>query len=269
MKLLLTLALATAAAPAYAVMPGGLVAHSARTTGSATTAEVTMTVEAAPPDSSSYFWAQQFFTDRDHGGYFGLQTGGVINNRNVGKIAIFSLWNAVDAEAGPRSRAERFGGEGVGWSVRMPFQWVQGVSYRFRLEKDGPQWWRLLLLDPAAGTHDIGRIKLPVDAPLQPVFAAFTEVFRAAPSCEAVPAARTVFSDLTYGGAPVPLELPVPYGNCRTEAAGSLRGGAAVHEVQPSGPSQTTPPPPAAPKPAKPYAPPPEDAPPAEPNIDQ
>ena len=60
--------------------------HVARPAGpAATTMEVTFNVDVAPPASSSYFWAQQFWIDAsiDHGGYLGLQTGGVIGGRDA------------------------------------------------------------------------------------------------------------------------------------------------------------------------------------------
>src|ERR1700678_2284257 len=48
----------------------------------------------------------------------GLQTRG---SEPTGKIAIFSVWGAIDAE-GPEYAAP-FGGEGVGMTVRASYNW--------------------------------------------------------------------------------------------------------------------------------------------------
>ena len=43
----------------------------------------------------------QFWLDAsiDHGGYLGMQAGGIINGQRVGKILIVSAWNASNATA--------------------------------------------------------------------------------------------------------------------------------------------------------------------------
>lgn len=220
---------------ALAVVPGGLVASHNFAAGPSTSMEVTIAIEAAPPDSSSYFWAQQFFANStiDHGGYFGIQTGGVIGNQNVGKMLIFSIWNADQAEAGPGATAQPFGGEGVGYSVRLPMQWMEGVPYRFRLEKDGPLWWRLTVSAAGGAPALIGRIRITQDVPLRLSFATFTEFFRDLGSCTDLPYARARFADLVVGTALVPVYDSTPYGTCVAHARGYVRGYAAVHEIRP------------------------------------
>lgn len=103
----------------------------------ATSLQVTLTIEREPTPSGTYFWAQQFRPAGpvDHGGYFGLQTGGVIGNQIVGKMLIFSIWNAVEAQAGPSATAQPFGGEGIGYSVRRAFAWQENVPYTFRMQR--------------------------------------------------------------------------------------------------------------------------------------
>jgi hypothetical protein len=54
----------------------------------------------------------------------------------TGKIAIFSVWEALGAES--PAWAAPFGGEGEGWSVRIPFAWEVGQTYRFALSRSGP-----------------------------------------------------------------------------------------------------------------------------------
>jgi Domain of unknown function (DUF3472) len=218
---------------ALAVVPGGLVSSHNYASGSANSLEVTLTIEVSPPENSSYFWAQQFFTSTtiDHGGYFGIQTGGTIGSQNVGKMFIFSIWNADQAEAGPNATAQTFGGEGIGYSVRLPYQWQQGTPYRFRLEKDGGQWWKLTITPSGSAAIYLGRIHITQNVPLQTGFAAFTEYFRNINSCQSLPEARVSFSNFVYGAQAVPVNDSAPYGTCIGQGRGYIRGNAAVHEV--------------------------------------
>ncbi len=59
-----------------------------------------------------YFWAAQFWFGGGDGGYIGLQPDGIKKGAHVGKMAIVSIWDALDAE--PHENCEVFGGEGVG-----------------------------------------------------------------------------------------------------------------------------------------------------------
>jgi hypothetical protein len=94
----------------------------------------TVTPESDPtPDG--YFWSHQVAIIGGEAAYAGLQTVGA---EPKGKIAIFSVWNAMGA-ASP-SYAAPFGGEGVGWSVRIPFQWEVGATYPFSIMRSGDTW---------------------------------------------------------------------------------------------------------------------------------
>lgn len=224
-----------------AVVPGGLVHSHHAASGSATSMEVTITVEVSPPDNSSYFWAQQFFTSTtvDHGGYFGIQTGGNIKDEGiVGKMFIFSIWNAVQAEAGPGATAQKFGGEGVGYSVRMPYQWQANTPYRFRLEQDDEFWWRLTITPPNLPAIYLGRIRITQVVPLQTWFAEFTEYFGTLSACTDLPPTKASFSNFTYGEQSVAVwdassipEQPPNY-PCSSHAHGYILGDSAVHEVR-------------------------------------
>ncbi len=63
--------------------------------------------------------------------YGGLQTNGLINGEWVGKMAIFSLWDAPDASPEPGVEKVRFTGEGVGYSLRIRYDWQPNTTYRF------------------------------------------------------------------------------------------------------------------------------------------
>jgi hypothetical protein len=84
------------------------------------------------------------------GGYLGLQTEG---SEPTGKIAIFSVWGAVDAD-GPEYAAP-FSGEGVGMTVRIRYQWVPGRRERLTVRADGDGWWRA-----EVENRPIGRVRV-------------------------------------------------------------------------------------------------------------
>jgi hypothetical protein len=225
------MALLTAASGA--LVPGGLVASRGHGEGTASTLEVTIRVEVAPPEASRYFWAQQFHpaSSAHRVGYFGIQSSGNIAGRPAGRLFIFSIWNATAAEAGAGATAQRFGGEGTGYSVRLPYDWKEGAPYRFRLEKDGSHWWRLTVSEKGSDPFYVGRIRITEDAPLAARFVSFTEYFGEVEGCAALGFARAAFEDLRFGAQRIDPADNAPYGRCATSAKGWRRGGAAVHEV--------------------------------------
>ena len=111
--------------------------------------------EIDPGPDSTYFWAHQFQCVDGAGGYVGLQTRGNRADGSVGKIAIFSLWDATGG-AGPG--AVRFSGEGTGWSTRVAWPWSAGRTYRLRLEvgEETPEgaWWSAWVSDMESGEED-------------------------------------------------------------------------------------------------------------------
>lgn len=135
-----------------------------------------------------YYWANQFGfvggSKNGFDGYIGLQTVGPIftadpkhrqdarKNRFVKKtrIAIFSIWNALDAKpADGKSYAAPFGHEGKGWSCKVEYPWREGVTYTIRVWQLGdakkpnePEWWRGSIIDQSTGKETvIGDIQVP------------------------------------------------------------------------------------------------------------
>jgi hypothetical protein len=102
------------------------------------------------PSPVGYFWSHQVGFVGGEGAYVGLQTAG---SEPTGKIAIFSVWDAVDAE-GPEYAAP-FAGEGTGMSVRIRYPWVPGRREDLGLRADGDGWWRA-----EVGDRLIGRIRV-------------------------------------------------------------------------------------------------------------
>ena len=123
--------------------------------------EHTLVPEIDPGPRATYFWAHQFGLVGGQGGYIGLQTKGNRADGSLGKMAIFSLWDATGAE-GPG--VVRFGGEGTGWSARIPLLWQAGHHYRLRIEAaedtvEG-RWWVATVADLDTGDdHGIGRLR--------------------------------------------------------------------------------------------------------------
>jgi hypothetical protein len=109
--------------------------------------EWTVTPETDPsPDG--YFWSHQVAIVGGSAAYAGLQTMGA---EPAGKIAIFSVWEALGAE-GPVYAAP-FGGEGEGWSVRIPFAWEVAGTYRFVLgATDSGSGWSCTVDSQLIGT---------------------------------------------------------------------------------------------------------------------
>ena len=114
--------------------------------------------EIDPGVDTTYFWAHQFRLVGGEGGYLGLQTKGNRADGSLGKMAIFSVWDAVGAEG----RGPPFGNEGSGWSCRIPYLWEAGRAYRLRVWTPGASWWAASVVDDAGGReHEIGRIRVP------------------------------------------------------------------------------------------------------------
>jgi len=115
--------------------------------------------EVDPGPDSTYFWAHQFRFIGGEGGYLGLQTKGNRADGSLGKMAIFSIWDAVEAE-GPGTVP--FAGEGTGWSCRIPYPWEPGRAYGMRVFTPGGGWWAAAVRDETTGViEDLGGIRVP------------------------------------------------------------------------------------------------------------
>ena len=148
------------------------------------------------PSPVGYFWSHQVGLVRGDGGYLGLQTEG---SDPTGKIAIFSVWGAIDAD-GPEYVAP-FSGEGSGMTVRIRYQWTPGRREHLAIRSEGGSWWRA-----EVGGRLIGRIRVePRWAGLAPTSIMWTE--RYAPpllSCADMGHAVAWFGTPTADGGVVP-----------------------------------------------------------------
>ena len=97
--------------------------------------EHTRVIELEPEVAVGYFWSHQVTLKKGEMAYLGLQTLGRRPDGSEGKVAIFSIWNALGAR-GP-GLAKKFGGEGEVRQTMMPYDWQVGRRYRLRLFKSG------------------------------------------------------------------------------------------------------------------------------------
>jgi hypothetical protein len=92
---------------------------------------------AKPAPGSQWVLMWSWTADPAHGGYFGFNT-----TAEGSAQALFSLWNADKASG---DNCKEFGGEGVGWSCRMPFELKSDVIYKLRLARTRTDnegvWW--------------------------------------------------------------------------------------------------------------------------------
>lgn len=85
--------------------------------------------------------------------YFGVQPFGIReDNTSHGPLAIFSVWNADFAVAGPQSLCQRFGGEGVGWKCILDLDTIAGDNlFKVKRLADGKSW--VATLSQSGGTE--------------------------------------------------------------------------------------------------------------------
>ena len=78
------------------------------------------------------------FKGLNYGLYSGIQTNGNLGDgKDVGNIFVFSVWNAKSAKPENGAVATPFGGEGVGYSLRMRYDWKVGNTYKIEVYRVG------------------------------------------------------------------------------------------------------------------------------------
>ena len=190
-----------------------------------------LTIDKEPPKKSYYFWAQQFWFGGGDGGYMGLQTGANLAGKKK-KIAIFSIWKALDAKPGngKDAHAGTFGGEGVGYNCKIAFDWKEATQYRLRLyevadarKPKDPEWWGAWVMDMSTKQETfIGQILVPGSWNwMTSSTNFFVEYFLSVPSCDQIPYAKaTLHMPTRENGRVVPTRAPSleTYGICKSVA---------------------------------------------------
>lgn len=158
-------------------------------------------------DGYHFYSLSTFFQDQNYGLYTGIQTNGNLGNGvDVGNIFIFSVWNATIAYPENGATATPFGGEGIGYSLRIPYNWTVGKKYRLSIQRHGVQGgrrWSATISDVQSGSSlKIGEIPAPPEANELSGGSAFHERYQGfAPSCTQsssnLEAASVIFSNLS------------------------------------------------------------------------
>lgn len=131
------------------------------------------------------------------GGYGGIQSGGILADGTISDLAIFSIWNGLGAIPGVGAGCTPFGGEGIGYSCRIPITLIAGNKYEISFGVDtarGPQWWIASISDLAKGTKSvIGSIETNSSVAKATNWNNFIEYWGQAVPCDAVGAASARF----------------------------------------------------------------------------
>ncbi|PKP58969.1 hypothetical protein CVT91_07575 [Candidatus Atribacteria bacterium HGW-Atribacteria-1] len=190
--------------------------------------DIFLTIDVSPGIQSAYYWAHQFHFSQGGGGYIGLQTNGSIQAQQVGKMAIFSIWNALEAEPGDGATCEYFTGEGEGWSCRIPYNWVEGRTYRLRIwelccahKPWEDEWWGAWITDTFSDKETfIGKIKVPSSWQwLDNSSVVWVEYYGQVNDCDSIPYAKARFEQPTADdGSFMPQELTPVIGTTCTNA---------------------------------------------------
>jgi hypothetical protein len=189
--------------------------------------------------SQGYFWAHQFALrtsgDPPSGGYVGLQANGSYPPGRPSKVAIFSIWNALDAR-GP-GIAQPFGGEGDGYQTLIRWEWVAGRRYQLRVgtlgaDRRGDHWWVATVRDTATDADaEIGRILVPGTwNKLDTGSVAWTELFfPPIRDCADMECASSLWADFTADRETVrPTSIDSCFGqpaHCANSRISTLEGG--------------------------------------------
>ena len=151
----------------------GAVNHFTRTDFASVQAEAVMT-PTQPADGFHFYSLNVGLIDnpvdrhREGSLYAGIQTNGSINGQWVGKIFIFSVWDAQKAYPTSEASSTTFTGEGTGYSLRQAFGWQPDRSYRVVVrrtsfdENTEAYRWRATITDLVTNqTLNVGEILGP------------------------------------------------------------------------------------------------------------
>lgn len=217
--------------------------------------DIELTIQKEAPAGFGLFWAHQFHFKDGAGGYIGLQQ---LPEGN--KIAIFSIWEAIDAKPGPGCSCGPFSGEGEGWNCKAEYAWLLGRKYRLRIwplgsesvveagEEHEYEWWGGWVLATKSGTETfIGQILIPISYKWQWLDSSVVwgaEYFSGVVACTDAPHAIALFDNpKTDNGSFEPVHAMVAYSdvcensnvNLVGERGALLETGSNVWRTTPSG----------------------------------
>jgi hypothetical protein len=146
------------------------------------------------------------------GGYGGIQSKGILADGTISDLAIFSIWNGLGAIPGTGAGCTAFGGEGIGYSCRIPITLIAGNKYEISFGVDtarGPQWWIATISDLTKGTKSvIGSIETNSRIAKASNWNNFIEYWGQSVPCDAVGAASAKFYVPTSNNPDVEISSP-------------------------------------------------------------
>lgn len=202
-----------------------------------------LTIEIADA-KGSYYWANQSWFINGGPIYMGLQSQGNSVNKQIGKTAVFSIFDsAIYGSPGNcevlKNNFDGYKGR-VGTSCRIPYNWTVGHTYQLTMKYEntsnlGPYWAGYVKNMNTGADTLIGHINIPRNwQGLSTVSSSWTEWFGpVATSCAAYPVSRVKFST-PRGFGTVPMGLPTngfgqgegtPIGACRNMQIENVPGG--------------------------------------------
>jgi hypothetical protein len=148
--------------------------------------------------SPKMYWEAGWHWDNvPDGGYGGIQSKGILADGTISDLAIFSIWNGLGAIPGAGAGCTAFGGEGIGYSCRIPITLIAGNKYEISFGVDttrGPQWWIATISDLTKGTKSvIGSIETNSRIAKASNWNNFIEYWGQSVPCDAVGAASAKF----------------------------------------------------------------------------
>ena len=158
---------------------------------------VTQIIQPLEIANQTYWSMSWVWNDRNIGGYAGIQTKGNLANGTVGDLAIFSIWDASSAIPGPDSGCLPFGGEGIGYSCRLPITMSANNKYEITISPDlerGDKWWKASFTHIDLNiTKFIGSIEAPFANLASSRWGNFIEYWGPKTECDLVKPASTKF----------------------------------------------------------------------------
>ena len=182
--------------------------------GASLSVDSTISQIIQPLEVSPYmYWEAGWHWDNvPDGGYGGIQSKGNLADGTISDLAIFSIWNGLGAIPGAGAGCTPFGGEGIGYSCRIPITLIAGNKYEISFGVDvarGPQWWVATISDLTKGTKNvIGSIETNSRIAKASNWNNFIEYWGQAVPCDAVGAASAKFYAPTSNNPDVEISAP-------------------------------------------------------------
>jgi hypothetical protein len=163
--------------------------------------------------SPQMYWEAGWHWDNvPDGGYGGIQSKGILADGTISDLAIFSIWNGLGAIPGAGAGCTPFGGEGIGYSCRIPITLIAGNKYEISFGVDtarGPQWWIATISDLTKGMRSvIGSIETNSKIAKASNWNNFIEYWGQSVPCDAVGAASAKFYVPTSNNPDVEISSP-------------------------------------------------------------